>query len=52
MDRIEIIDPDEVSLLTQAQESGEQLVLQTCWPPGTTWKRLIVIAKPSLSTKN
>ena len=52
VDRIEIIDPDEVSLLTQAQESGEQLVLQTCWPPGTTWKRLIVIAKPSLSTKN
>jgi LPXTG-site transpeptidase (sortase) family protein len=27
--------------------SGEnRLVLQTCWPPGTTWKRLIVIADP------
>ncbi len=25
---------------------GERLVLQTCDPPGTTWKRLIVIAKP------
>lgn len=26
--------------------SGERLVLQTCDPPGTTWKRLIVIARP------
>lgn len=25
---------------------GEELVLQTCYPPGTTWKRLLVIAKP------
>jgi len=41
-----IIEPNEVSLLTNAQQSDEQLVLQTCWPPGTTWKRLMVIAKP------
>ncbi len=26
--------------------SGERLILQTCDPPGTSWKRLIVIAKP------
>lgn len=44
--KVEIIDPDQVNLLTQAQTTDEQLVLQTCWPPGTTWKRLIVIAKP------
>lgn len=25
---------------------GERLVLQTCDPPGTSWNRLIVIAKP------
>src|SRR3972149_7513315 len=25
------------------------LVLQTCYPPGTTWKRLLVIAKPASS---
>ncbi len=25
---------------------GERLILQTCDPPGTTWKRLLVIAKP------
>ncbi len=24
----------------------EQLILQTCWPPGTTWKRLLVLARP------
>jgi len=41
-----IIEPDDVSLLTNAQQSDEQLVLQTCWPPGTTWKRLVVVAKP------
>lgn len=28
--------------------SGNQLVLQTCWPPGTTLKRLLVISKPGL----
>lgn len=25
----------------------ERLILQTCDPPGTTWKRLLVIAKPT-----
>ena len=24
----------------------EKLVLQTCWPPGTTWQRLIITAVP------
>jgi len=43
-----IVNPDEVSDLVKAQESGEEkLIMQTCWPPGTTWKRLIVTAKPS-----
>lgn len=28
------------------KEEGEKLVLQTCDPPGTTFKRLIVVAKP------
>ena len=26
--------------------SGERLILQTCDPPGTSWNRLMVIAKP------
>lgn len=46
--KTEIINPDDVSLLVNAQHIPDQeVVLQTCWPPGTTWKRFIVIAKPS-----
>ena len=51
-----ILEPSDVSYITQAQgplrqssseASGkEQLILQTCWPPGTTWKRLLVFAEP------
>ena len=41
-----ITDGNDVSYLTHAHEGPEQLVLQTCWPPGTAWKRLLVIAKP------
>lgn len=29
------------------QKDGRQLILQTCWPPGTTLKRLIIVAEPS-----
>lgn len=28
------------------QKGQEELILQTCWPPGTTWQRLLVIAQP------
>ncbi|MGD9129733.1 MAG: sortase [Candidatus Woesebacteria bacterium] len=35
---------DEVSFLDQFYET-ETIVLQTCWPPGTTKKRLLVFAK-------
>ena len=31
----------------QPQTSEERLVMQTCYPPGTAWKRLVVIAKRS-----
>lgn len=42
-----IVDPSDVSALTKSQEGqDEQLVMQTCWPPGTTWKRLLVFAAP------
>lgn len=40
-----VVDPTQVQYLT-APASTEQLTLQTCWPPGTAWKRLIVVAKP------
>lgn len=42
----QIIDEEDVSHITNAQEGEETLILQTCWPPGTTWKRLLVFAKP------
>lgn len=42
-----IVDGNDVSALVKSQEVGEErLILQTCWPPGTTWKRLLVIARP------
>ncbi len=41
-----IVDSEDVSYITQAQGGVERLILQTCWPPGTTWKRLLVLAKP------
>lgn len=42
---IVVADADDTSWLND-NEQGERLVLQTCDPPGTTLKRLIVIAKP------
>jgi sortase A len=41
-----IVESTDVSFITQAQGGKEQLILQTCWPPGTTWKRLLVFAEP------
>jgi len=29
-----------------SQKDKKYLVLQTCWPPGTAWKRLFVLAEP------
>jgi LPXTG-site transpeptidase (sortase) family protein len=40
---------DDITWLTQ-QSAEEQLILQTCWPPGTRQKRLLVIAKPASPT--
>ena len=42
-----VVDATDVSYIVNGKNSGsETLILQTCWPPGTTWKRLVVIAKP------
>lgn len=43
-----IVDPEEVSYIDANLGEGEQLILQTCWPPGTTFKRLLVFAKPRI----
>ncbi|OGD86586.1 hypothetical protein A2164_03460 [Candidatus Curtissbacteria bacterium RBG_13_35_7] len=40
-----ITEAEDVSYFTM-QTSEQILVMQTCYPPGTTWKRLLVIAKP------
>lgn len=43
---IRIIEASEVSYLVQGQTGNPRLILQTCWPPGTPWKRLVVLADP------
>jgi len=46
VERTLIKEANDTELLQKAQEGPERLILQTCWPPGTTWKRLYVIAVP------
>lgn len=41
-----ITEAHDVSWLENAGSGPERLILQTCWPPGTIWKRLIVVAHP------
>lgn len=43
----QIVAPKDTSLFTA--EGGEKLILQTCYPPGTTQKRLLIIAEPVLT---
>lgn len=41
-----IVDASEVQYLKPASGNGsEQLTLMTCWPPGTTLKRLVVTSQ-------
>lgn len=39
-----IVSPEEIGYL-QGEASEKTLTLMTCWPPGTTLKRMVVIAK-------
>lgn len=41
-----VVDGTDLTWLNDANSGPERLVLQTCWPPGTTWKRLVVVAYP------
>lgn len=41
---IKVLGSKDISLL-KPQTDREILVLQTCYPPGTTWKRLWVVAE-------
>jgi len=40
-----VVAADDTSWLKD-DGSGERLILQTCDPPGTSWRRLLIIAKP------
>lgn len=44
-----IVDPSEVDYLAANIGQGERIILQTCWPPGTAWKRMLIFAKPKNS---
>ncbi len=39
-----IVEASDVSWLSP--QDGEELILQTCYPPGTSWKRLLLFANP------
>ena len=41
-----VVDAEDVSFIVSGQKDKEVLILQTCWPPGTSWKRLLVFAEP------
>lgn len=45
--RKHIVESEDVTWLKDAKEGPERLILQTCWPPGTSLKRLIVVAEPA-----
>lgn len=41
-----VVDPSDVSYIINGKyQNQETLILQTCWPPGTTFQRLLVFAK-------
>ncbi|MBP9817672.1 sortase [Candidatus Shapirobacteria bacterium] len=40
-----VVSPKEVEYIKYAEPDKELLVLQTCWPLGTDWNRLLVFAK-------
>lgn len=40
-----IVEANDVSFLVP-QTDKDLLILQTCWPPGTSWKRFLVVAEP------
>lgn len=41
----EVVAGNETKYLDYREEDSEVLILQTCWPLGTNWKRLLVFAK-------
>lgn len=48
MKESQVVEADQVGILTEDRGDEEELILQTCWPPGTAWKRLLVFAEPKV----
>ena len=40
-----VVSSKETTYLDYRDENKEILILQTCWPVGTNWKRLLVLAE-------
>ena len=45
---VKVVEASEVKYLGKIKEGKETLTLQTCYPPGTTLKRLVVLAEKKL----
>ncbi|MFH1186993.1 MAG: sortase [Candidatus Levyibacteriota bacterium] len=44
--KLGVAEASDISYLVKSQDQiKETLILQTCWPPGTTWKRLLIFAE-------
>jgi LPXTG-site transpeptidase (sortase) family protein len=43
VDKKVVVKPSDLSWLDV--QNSEVLILQTCWPPGTSWRRMIVTAR-------
>lgn len=43
----DVVAAGKTEILT-SQKNTNKLILQTCWPPGTDWQRLIINAEPAL----
>ena len=41
-----IVESNDTHYIASNLGQGERVILQTCWPPGTAWKRLLVFATP------
>lgn len=46
VDDTKIVSPQDTQFIVSNIGQGEKVILQTCWPPGTAWKRLLVFAVP------
>ena len=40
-----VVDPSQIEYLNYTENDKEILLLQTCWPIGTDWRRLLVFAQ-------